>query len=78
MWIIFSLKTFEFVMTMTDGGPANATLTLYIFIYRQAFGTISPIYKMGYAASVGVTLLGIILLATFIQRTVMRRAAVEY
>lgn len=78
MWIIFSLKTFELVLTMTDGGPANATLTMYIFIYRQAFGTISPIYKMGYAASIGVTLLVIILLATLIQRALMRRAAVEY
>jgi ABC-type sugar transport system permease subunit len=78
MWIIFSLKTFEFVMTMTDGGPANATLTLYIYIYRLAFGTISPIYKMGYAASIGVTLLLIILFATFMQRRLMQRASVEY
>jgi ABC-type sugar transport system permease subunit len=78
MWIIFALKTFEFVLTMTDGGPANATLTLYIFIYQKAFGTISPIYKMGYAASIGVTLLVIILLATLIQRILMHRAEVEY
>lgn len=78
MWIIFSLKTFELVLVMTDGGPAHATLTMYIFIYQQAFGSIAPIYKMGYAASIGVSLLVIILLATLIQRALMHRAEVEY
>ena len=78
MWTIFALKTFELVLTMTAGGPANATLTLYILIYRLAFGTRTPIYKMGYAASIGVTLLGIILLATLVQRALMRRAEIEY
>jgi ABC-type sugar transport system permease subunit len=78
MWIIFSLKTFEFVMVMTDGGPSNATLTLYIYIYRQAFGSISPIYKMGYAASIGITLLVVIVIATLLQRMLMHRAEVEY
>jgi ABC-type sugar transport system permease subunit len=78
MWSIFALKTFELVLTMTAGGPANATLTLYILIYRLAFGTRTPIYKMGYAASIGVTLLGIILLATLLQRALMRRAELEY
>ena len=78
LWTIFALKTFEFVLVLTDGGPANATLTLYIYIYRLAFGTRTAVYRMGYAASIGVTLLFLIILVVIIQRIVTRRETIEF
>ena len=45
---IFSLKLFAQVVTMTGGGPGNATQTLNYYVYQQAFGTN---LDMGYASA---------------------------
>ena len=45
---IFSLKLFAQVVTMTGGGPGNATQTLNYYVYQQAFRTN---LDMGYASA---------------------------
>jgi len=47
--IIQAVKTFQLPFVMTEGGPGTATMTLYFYLWNNAF----LFFKMGYAASVG-------------------------
>jgi len=56
---ISNLQAFDIIYVMTAGGPARATTTFSIEVYRNAF----KYYNFGYAATIGVIwalLLGII------------------
>jgi multiple sugar transport system permease protein len=52
-----------------QGGPLDSTLTVALYIYRQAFQS----SKMGYAAAITVLLFVIILIFTALQLRVLRR-----
>lgn len=52
-----TFKVFEKIYVLTGGGPGAATETLMFSAYRQAFG----LFKMGYAASISLILLVIVL-----------------
>lgn len=47
LWIF---RNYDLVYTITGGGPNQATETLPLLLYNQAF----KYYKMGYASSVGI------------------------
>jgi multiple sugar transport system permease protein len=49
---------------MTQGGPANATLSIVLFMYEQGFRW----WNLGYAAAIAFVLFAIILAATLAQR----------
>lgn len=51
--IIGSLKTFELIYVLTDGGPNHASEMLPTYTFRQAFTE----YHVGYAATISVMLL---------------------
>ena len=51
--MISSLKVFETISIMTQGGPANTTSTLVFYLYQQGF----VYYKIGYSSAVGVVLM---------------------
>jgi multiple sugar transport system permease protein len=53
MGIIAGLQTFTQPYIMTNGGPSNASLTLMLHMYKQAF----QFSKMGYANALAVVLL---------------------
>ena len=55
------------------GGPLNATKSLVLFIYQQAFRS----FKMGYASAGTVILFIIILIITIVQLKLTTRK-VEY
>lgn len=57
---IAAFKTFEQVQTMTGGDPLYSTTTIVHQIYQRGFGE----YKMGYAASMSVVLLIMLLIVT--------------
>jgi multiple sugar transport system permease protein len=61
--IIGSFQVFDQTYVLTQGGPANATLTLSFFIYEMAFQW----FHMGYAAALAYILFLVILVVTFIQ-----------
>lgn len=63
----FSLFVEPFVMT--GGGPLDATLSLVLYLYQQAF----QFLRMGYAATIGVVLALLIFLVTLIQRRYLER-----
>jgi multiple sugar transport system permease protein len=65
----FSLFVEPFVMT--GGGPLDATLSLVLYLYQQAF----QFLRMGYAAAIGVVLALMIFLVTLVQRRYLEREA---
>lgn len=67
--IIGALQHFDLIWVMTEGGPARATTTLAIEVYRNAFKN----WKIGLAASVGVIWILVLSIFSYIYiRTNMR------
>ena len=63
MGVIGSFQTFAQFFLMTRGGPANATMTLVLYLYRSAF----EYFRMGYASSLAWILFLILVTLTLIQ-----------
>lgn len=63
MGVIGSFQTFAQFYIMTDGGPANATLTYVLYLYRTAF----EFFKMGYASGLAWILFLILSAITLVQ-----------
>lgn len=63
MTVISSFQVFDQTMIMTAGGPANATNTIVLYLYNNAFTYL----KMGYASSMAWVLFAIIMLFTLLQ-----------
>jgi len=59
---IGSLKFFDLIFNMTEGGPNKMTEVLATHLYSQGF----KYFKYGYASAIGVVLLVICLIVTFI------------
>jgi multiple sugar transport system permease protein len=55
---------------MTGGGPLRRTLTVVLYMYRQAFSY----QKMGYAATIGLALAVIIFVVLAVQRRLIGKA----
>jgi multiple sugar transport system permease protein len=73
---INGIQIFTQVLNMSNqgsGGPLNATKSLVLFIYQQAFKS----FKMGYASAATVALFAIILAITLIQLKITVRQ-IEY
>ena len=62
MGIIGSWQVFTNAFVITDGGPANSTLFLVLYLYRQGWSY----FKMGYASAIAWVLFFIILIFTLI------------
>lgn len=63
----FSLFIEPYVMT--GGGPLNSTLSMNLFIYKQAFS----FYKMGYAATLGFVLAIMVFAVVAVQRKLIEK-----
>ena len=61
--IIFSFEVFDLGYVMTNGGPGYATTVLTIYIYNTAFQA----QRFGYASTVGLVFMAIIMTITLIQ-----------
>ena len=61
--LIGAFQVFESMFVLTNGGPGDATRTVVMYLYREAFGS----FNMGYAASMAVVLFFIILALTVTQ-----------
>lgn len=60
--IIFSLKLFDQIVTMTGGGPGDSTQTLNYYVYQTAFRDLN----MGYASALAVILVIALSLFSFV------------
>lgn len=63
MNVIASFQVFDLIFVMTGGGPGNATSVLVTYAYRNGF----QIREQGYGAAIGIVILIITLVFTFIQ-----------
>lgn len=74
MNVIASFQVFDLIFVMTGGGPGNSTSVLVTYAYRNGF----QIREQGYGAAIGVVILIITLIFTFIQwKTSRTRDLVE-
>ena len=60
---IFTLRSFEQVYVITNGGPLNSTNLLVYYIWQQAFQR----FEFGYAAAAATVLLAITLILVYFQ-----------
>ena len=67
--VIGAFQVFDVPMIMTGGGPANATQTVVMLVYSNAF----RIQKMGLAAAISYIIFVAILILTFINFRTSRK-----
>ena len=65
---IGSLKFFDLIFNMTEGGPNKKTMVLATHLYEQGF----KYFKYGYASAIGTILLILYLLMTFLINNVFK------
>lgn len=66
---INSFQVFDLAFVLTKGGPGDATNTMVMYIYNQAF----QFFHMGYAASIAWVLFAIIFVVTLCQHQLQKR-----
>ncbi|WBB80326.1 sugar ABC transporter permease [Micromonospora sp. WMMD882] len=68
-----SIKAFDLVYIMTDGGPSNSTELLATYMFRQGFTN----YQLGYASSIAMVmfLLTLVLTVVVLARSNRREGA---
>lgn len=66
--IIGSFQVFDIVSVATDGGPANASNVLPMYIYQKAFSQ----FDFGYASTMSIALFVMLLVITFLQMRLTR------
>ena len=71
--LIAVLQIFAEPYIMTNGGPANSTLTIVLYLYQMGFQR----FQMGYASALAWIAFGIIFVITTIQFRVSSRWVVE-
>lgn len=67
--IINAVQVFETINIMTQGGPANATMTLVYYIYQQGFIH----FNIGQASAAGMILLLILLVLTYFYFNILAK-----
>jgi multiple sugar transport system permease protein len=67
---IWSFRRFEIIWLLTGGGPVDATNTVVIDVYRQAFN----FSQLGFAAAVGMLGIVLSLVVTFVYFLIERRS----
>lgn len=71
--MIGSMRVFDTIRLMTDGGPEGTTMVLVYYIYHQAF----KMFNTGYASALAVILFLIVLALTIVQ-WVLRKKVSHY
>lgn len=71
--VIGALKVFTPLWVLTGGGPAGATTTMIVYMFKQGF----TFFEFGYASALAAILFVVVLFLTLLQWR-MRRALVFY
>jgi multiple sugar transport system permease protein len=67
--VISSFQVFDQALVMTNGGPANATNTIVLYIYQNGF----QFFRMGYASAIAWVLFAVIFIFTLFQMRLQGR-----
>jgi len=68
--IVGSLKTFDIVKLLTNGGPGRATTVLNTYLYEKAFSN----FAAGEAATIGIFILVLALIMSYLQVQVSKES----
>lgn len=71
--VVNSLKAFDLIKTMTNGGPFFATDVVSTYIYRYAFTSEMGLPQLGYASAAGLFFAATIIVIAIIQFVVQKR-----
>jgi raffinose/stachyose/melibiose transport system permease protein len=71
--LIGSLKYFDLIWVMTEGGPNNASELMATYMYKKAF----PSFEMGYGSTVASALFIIVMAIGLVALTLTRRFETE-
>lgn len=63
IFMIGAIQVFDTIIVLTGGGPGDASKSVVIYIYEQAFQN----FDLGYASTVAMTLFVVILTLTLLQ-----------
>ena len=63
IYMIGALQVFDSIVVLTQGGPGDASRSLVMYIYENAF----QLFQMGYASAISITLFIVIMLLTLVQ-----------
>jgi multiple sugar transport system permease protein len=69
IFMIGAIQVFDTIIVLTGGGPGDASKSVVIYIYEQAFQN----FDLGYASTVAMTLFVVILIFTLLQFWFSRR-----
>jgi multiple sugar transport system permease protein len=69
IFMIGGIQVFDTIIVLTGGGPGDASKSVVIYIYEQAFQN----FDLGYASTVAMTLFLVILVLTLLQFLFGRR-----
>jgi ABC-type sugar transport system permease subunit len=79
LWIIISIKMFEFMFAFSGGLSAPKQVwTNALYMFMLTFGQRVAIYRMGYGTAVAVTMLFMVIVFSGVVRLLMRREKVEF
>ncbi|MFF0725922.1 carbohydrate ABC transporter permease [Streptomyces sp. NPDC004134] len=80
LWVISSVKIFEFIYAFSGTGdaPPVSSRTLTIQQFLVSTGGRNPSYELGYACAMGVVMVVLILLLVTLLRRVMRRDPIQF
>jgi multiple sugar transport system permease protein len=71
--LIGSFLAFDHFHVMTQGGPANGTLTIVMYVFRTGF----EYFNLGYGSAMSIVLLLILIILSLIQTRSLRSDTVE-
>jgi len=78
LWMIIAVKQFEFVYAFGGGTfVAREIWTIPLYLVIMGFGKRDPIYQLGYASAIGVTLLLLVIILAALLRFLFRRERVQ-
>lgn len=78
MWTITSIKVLEIPLAFSGANAQPPLYTMGLYLYVMGWGLRDPIYRMGYASTIGVAMVIVVIVAGAILMRVMRREAIEY
>jgi raffinose/stachyose/melibiose transport system permease protein len=80
LWIIVSIKIFEFVYSLAGSGtdPSVASWTLGVHMYLVALAARSPVFALGTGSAIATIMLILVAVAVVIVRRIFRRDVVYF
>ncbi|MHC1787495.1 MAG: carbohydrate ABC transporter permease [Christensenellales bacterium] len=69
--VIGSMRVFDTIKLMTDGGPEGSTMVLVYYVYHKAFKT----FETGYASAIATVLFALVLLLTIAQWALKKKVS---